>query len=162
MSPTCLRPASLPYALIVDDEPMVGQIVARLLSVAGYRIMLERDGPSALRALEGGNGRVPIAVIDIRLPGRNGFALAETIAIRFPETGVLFMAVNPDALVNRPSLALLLKPFTSAELIHAVERQRRAHRRRYMQTETYAARLCELIGGATRHGGLVERHVARV
>ena len=151
-----------PYALIVDDEPQVAQLVARMLSVAGYRTLVEGDGVSALRALECADGRVPIAVIDLRMPGLHGMAVAEAIATRFPATGVLLIAGNPHEAGDPASGAVLAKPFTDVELTRAVERRRQAHRRQYMRSAAYGHRLDGLIQRVARQARVVQEHVTRV
>jgi len=151
-----------PYALIVDDEPMVGELVARVLSLAGYRTMVEGDGESGLRALEEADGPVPIAVIDLWMPGLHGIAVAEAIATRFPATGVLLIAGDPQDAGDPAPGVLLAKPFTATELTDAVARQRRTHRRRYMRGATYAGRLAALIDRAGQQARVVASHVAAI
>jgi DNA-binding response OmpR family regulator len=148
--------------LIVDDEPLLAQLVGRVLSSAGYLPLVASDSASALRALEGANGRVPIALIDVRLPGQSGAALADVIRTRFPETGILFIAGNPRDAGDPASYALLPKPFTMTELMEAVEDQRRRHRREYLRSAAHADRLSTLIDRVSRQTQAVQGHVTRV
>lgn len=63
--------------LLVEDDPDGGRVMARLLSLKGFEVRVERKATSALAALA--DGQCIGAIIDIGLPGESGFDLLEYI-----------------------------------------------------------------------------------
>lgn len=53
--------------LVVDDEPTIGEIVARYLSRAGYAPRVAHDGPAAVAEIA--RERPDLVVLDLMLPG---------------------------------------------------------------------------------------------
>jgi two-component system cell cycle sensor histidine kinase/response regulator CckA len=108
------------HVLLVDDEPLLLKSVERMLLSRGLPVLLAFDGPGALREA----ARVPelaLLVTDIRLPGMDGFELAERLRKRLPRLKVLFMSgfdADPrrGALPDDGSWTFLPKPFTGREL----------------------------------------------
>jgi CheY-like chemotaxis protein len=66
--------------LVVDDNADAAMSLAVLLDMDGHDVRTVRDGPAALRELEHFDAQV--VVLDIGLPGIDGFALAELIRQR--------------------------------------------------------------------------------
>lgn len=63
------------YIVIVDDDPTVRRLGAALLTSAGHEVV-DRDSGEALEALLAGR-RPDLLLLDIQIPGRDGFALLE-------------------------------------------------------------------------------------
>jgi DNA-binding response OmpR family regulator len=63
--------------LVVDDEENVGDCIGRMLEMAGYQVLVARDGVEALEVLES----QPVALIlaDITMPRMNGYQLHECV-----------------------------------------------------------------------------------
>ena len=61
--------------LVVDDNKDTADGMARLLVSSGYRVTMAHDGPSALAAARA--GRPDAILMDIGLPGMDGYAVAE-------------------------------------------------------------------------------------
>jgi CheY-like chemotaxis protein len=107
-----------------DDEGPVRQVTVRMLAEAGYRVLAAEDGDSALRRLEP-TERIDLLVADVVTPGMGGQRLAERILARDPRTLVLFISgytaeAQLDALLARPGVTFLAKPFTAGQLQRAV------------------------------------------
>ena len=63
--------------LLVEDHPEVAAAQALLLRALGYDVQIAADGPTAV---EMAKSLVPdVAVVDIGLPGLNGFQVAESL-----------------------------------------------------------------------------------
>src|SRR5437763_16863626 len=63
--------------LVVDDEPTIGEVIARYLTRAGYRTRVAQDGHGALHQAE--QERPDLVVLDIMLPGLDGLEVMRRI-----------------------------------------------------------------------------------
>ena len=73
-------PAGEGRVLVVDDDPQMRDLLARLLEREGYRPVVAADGPSALAHIEEG---VPDAILlDLMMPRMDGFELLATLRRR--------------------------------------------------------------------------------
>jgi PAS domain S-box-containing protein len=68
--------------LVVDDNPDSAESLALLLKIAGHETQVAHDGASALAALE--HFPPDIVLLDIGLPGMDGYVVARLIRERFP------------------------------------------------------------------------------
>ncbi|HZS85747.1 MAG TPA: chemotaxis protein CheW [Stellaceae bacterium] len=64
--------------LVVDDSPFFRNLLAPLLSVAGYRVTTVESADRALGLCEAGED-FDVIISDIEMPGMNGFQFAETV-----------------------------------------------------------------------------------
>jgi len=75
--PDAARGTTARRVLIVDDNVDTAQGLARLLARAGHQILVAHDG---LQALQEARGRSPeVIVLDIGLPGMDGFQLVQRL-----------------------------------------------------------------------------------
>lgn len=81
--------------LVVEDDPVSQKVVCELLSNEGYAVDAASDGEKALQLLSGAP-RWDAVVLDISLPGRNGYELCRYIRERFSfhELPVLFLTAR--------------------------------------------------------------------
>ena len=63
--------------LVVDDEPIVRDVVVRYLEQAGYRTLQAADGDAARELLK--REEPNLVVLDLMLPGTDGLALCRWI-----------------------------------------------------------------------------------
>ncbi|MEU8607466.1 ATP-binding protein [Actinoplanes sp. NPDC048791] len=109
--------------LVVEDEPALGRIVARILSQGGYRVLSAASGPEALE-LDRDQG-CDLLLTDVIMPGMSGPRLAELLAARHPGLPVLFMSGYSNGLLGSthvldPDIAFIEKPFTADDLLRRV------------------------------------------
>ncbi len=104
--------------LIVDDDPTICVVAERALAAAGFEVSSTNSAASALELLEG--SEIDIVVTDVVMPGMDGFTLGAQIAVRRPNTRVVYMSGRLPANESAPG-NVLEKPFTPAGLVHAVE-----------------------------------------
>jgi two-component system, cell cycle sensor histidine kinase and response regulator CckA len=107
--------------LLVEDDPQVRMIVARMLEVTGYRVIAASDGEEALRQAGSVDGRIDLLLSDVVMPGIGGRELAERLREVQPEAAVLHMSgYTDDAVIRRGVLergaAFIEKPFSAVEL----------------------------------------------
>src|SRR5205809_279316 len=79
-SGAAVRPAEQRRVLVVDDHGDLRAAVREMLEAEGYAVEEAADGTDALEILTG--GRFDAAVVDVRLPGMDGFTLLEEAARR--------------------------------------------------------------------------------
>lgn len=114
----------LTHVLVVDDESVVRQYVARVLEFCGYRVTSASDAEEALDLIENGL-QFDVMVTDLAMPGKNGRELAEELARRRPGTPVLFISGYTEDAAFRQGLLdnhvqFLAKPFTPAALVERI------------------------------------------
>jgi signal transduction histidine kinase/ActR/RegA family two-component response regulator len=106
--------------LVVDDEPAVRRLLARILRSRGYDVFETEDAQSALALMNSSNKPMDLVVTDIVMPSMSGVRLAEEIRARWPSVKILFVSGFPsdDAIPasELPYSALLGKPFTPDEI----------------------------------------------
>ena len=106
--------------LVVDDEPQIRDLSARMLSRLGYRVRTERDGRSALESLER-HREIALVLTDLVMPGMGGWELVATLRERWPGVRVVVMSGYSEELVGAvQDVAFLPKPFTAGELANLV------------------------------------------
>ena len=115
--------------LIVEDEPLAREAVARDLREAGFRVAEAATAEVALAAAEeaaAAGGPPPVVVTGLHLgPGRDGLSLGAEALRRWPEVGVVYITCRPDALDGRllgPRERYVVKPVAPEALRHAVRR----------------------------------------
>jgi CheY-like chemotaxis protein len=107
--------------LLVEDNELVRSLAVETIREEGYNVLEEEDGTSALARLES-VGEIDLLISDVRLPGINGFQLAEVGRARRPDMKILLMTgfsqdPLPDKLA-RDGVKILYKPFKVGDLIN--------------------------------------------
>jgi DNA-binding response OmpR family regulator len=105
--------------LLVEDEPSVGELVRGYLARDGYRVVWVRSGEEALVELD--RHRVRIVILDIGLPGKDGFDVCRDMRAR-SDVPILMLTARdeePDRIVGLEVGAddYLTKPFSPRELV---------------------------------------------
>jgi DNA-binding response OmpR family regulator len=111
--------------LVVDDDPAILQLVGDKLERAGYEVFRAASGQQALEVIER-NGLPHLAIVDINMPGMDGFEFAQTVQ-RFTDLPVIMLtAVDEEETVIRGiehyAEDYVTKPFSPRELVARVER----------------------------------------
>ena len=116
--------------LVVEDEPIVRDLVVEVLGELGYRTVEAQDGLSGLEVVRS-NARIDLLVTDVGLPGLNGRLLADQARSLRPGLKVLFMTgYAENALFGGgrldPDMQMITKPFP-VELLAARIREMIEH-----------------------------------
>ncbi len=117
--------APKPQILVVDDEPSLRALVARILEEDGCEVTTVGDAESALEALRDERRTIDLLVADVVLPGHNGIDLWRKADRLRPGLRVLFISghLHHPSLVSRDlpqGTPLLPKPFSSRVLVDEV------------------------------------------
>lgn len=108
--------------LLVDDDRAVLSSLGRALTLDGYEVTVAEDGESALEAAT--TQDVDVVVLDVMLPGIDGFTVCERIR-RTHSTPILMLTAKdtvPDRVqgLDRGADDYLVKPFAVDELLARV------------------------------------------
>ena len=114
-----LPPHGKETVLVVEDEEGVRELVRDILEASGYKVLEAAHGAGALEIVERHAGPIHLLVSDVVMPEMSGRDLAQQLAVRCPDTKVLFMSGYTDhAVAHRgvldPEMEFLQKPFTAA------------------------------------------------
>lgn len=116
--------------LLVEDEPGLVMTLTDRLTAEGYDVESIGDAPTATeRAIRGHFGAI---LLDIMLPGGNGFDVCRAVRQRGVQTPILFLTARGQVVDRVLGLKLgaddyLVKPFEMAELLARVEALLRRH-----------------------------------
>ncbi|MFI7540316.1 PAS domain S-box protein [Actinoplanes sp. NPDC049599] len=116
--------------LVVEDEDALREVTERILVRAGYTVLTAADGIAALTLAHAHPDRIDVLLTDVIMPGMLGRDIADAVVAARPDTRVLFMSgYAQPVLTTHGTLSadvyLLEKPFTSAELMQALQEQLR-------------------------------------
>jgi DNA-binding NtrC family response regulator len=113
-----------PVVLVVDDEPMVADTLATILSQAGFEARAAYDATDALQtAREKPPG---FLLTDVWMPGMNGIELAMQMAREFPGCSILLFSGNASmadlegARRAGYEFPLMAKPVHPAQLVRYI------------------------------------------
>jgi two-component system alkaline phosphatase synthesis response regulator PhoP len=118
--------SSLPSArvLLVEDEPGLQLAVSDRLVSEGYRVETAGDGDTAVRRATG--EPFDLIILDVMLPGRDGFDVARTVRQQGVQTPILMLTARAQVVDRVVGLKLgaddyLTKPFEMIELLARLE-----------------------------------------
>ena len=114
-----------PRLLYVEDDESLRFVTQDNLEIAGYTVIGIADGAEAKKQIEEGL-EFDIAILDVMLPGVDGFAVAEAIRERDAEVPVLFLSAKSLKEDRLRGLRIgaddyLTKPFNIEELVLKVD-----------------------------------------
>jgi NtrC-family two-component system response regulator AlgB len=110
---------------VIDDEESIRKMLRLCLEGAGYRVTLAPTGEAGVAAAK----RAPpdLALVDLRLGGMDGIAVTRALAQEAPTSAVIIMTAhatidNAVDAMRAGATDYLLKPFTPAQVLHAVHK----------------------------------------
>jgi len=119
-TPQTVTPVA-PTALVVDDEPDIGELLAEMLRKLGYRFEVKVSGEAAQEALRARD--YDVVLWDLRLPGLDGPALYDWMTEHRPHLCARTAFITADTLsasshrfLARAGRPVLEKPFVPADL----------------------------------------------
>jgi DNA-binding response OmpR family regulator len=109
--------------LVVEDEPMVAEVVERYLHRDGYTVRRVQDGAQALAAVD--QFQPDLIVLDVMLPGLDGLEVCRRVRAR-SDTPVIMLTARGEELDKLLGLGLgaddyVTKPFSPPELVARVK-----------------------------------------
>jgi CheY-like chemotaxis protein len=114
------------HILVVDNDRDTADLIGELLRLRGHRVQIAYDGDRATELVDA--DPPDLAVVDLAMPGMNGYELAEEISARSPDIRlVAFSGLARSMLAPAPRLEAagiercISKTAEPAELFEAIE-----------------------------------------
>ena len=109
---------------VVEDDEAISRLLCMNLSIAGYEPVPARDGQAALEMLQSG-ARFDVALVDVMLPGVDGFQLMEPLKAH--GVPVIYLTAKNDLESKLTGLTsgaedYIVKPFEVMELLVRMEK----------------------------------------
>ena len=110
--------------LYVEDELFLGKIVKETLETRGFDVIMESDGADVVRTFE--DEQPDICILDVMLPNKSGFEIAEEIRKLNDDVPIIFLTAKTqtDDVVQGFKIGAndyIRKPFSMEELIVRIE-----------------------------------------
>jgi DNA-binding response OmpR family regulator len=125
--------APKPLVLVVDDEPIVAEVVGRYLRRDGFAVLSASTGPEGLAAaLDQANAPQAI-VLDVMLPGMDGLEVCRQLRQSHVTAPIILLTARGEEADRVGGLGIgaddyVVKPFSPAEVVARVKAQlRRVH-----------------------------------
>jgi putative nucleotidyltransferase with HDIG domain len=138
--------------LVVDDEEPIREIVASMLSAAGYACKQAGSGMEALAILTSGE-EFELMLSDLMMAELDGIGLLERTKEKYPDMPVVMVTAVHDisvalAAIRNGAYDYLLKPFEREQLLNTVSRALE-NRRLKVENRTYQTNLESLVKART-------------
>lgn len=120
-------PGSRGTVLVVDDEPRVRQVAARILAREGFHVEQASDGANALELLQAHKDQIVLILLDLIMPNLDGRETLRAIHQRGLSVPVLLFSGYSEhdlaiEFAGRNTAGFLQKPFTREALLEIVNR----------------------------------------
>ena len=111
--------------LLLDDDPSMQRLVARILGNEGFRVDVFLTGSEAIAALK--RERYDVLLLDLMMPHEGGMTVIRHLRTNDPPTlkRSILLTASPDSLIDALSgevETVVQKPFEPRQLIDAVQR----------------------------------------
>lgn len=111
--------------LVIEDEEAINDLICMNLEAAGYEVLPFLNGDQASKAIRESEEKPQLAVLDIMLPGKDGFALLPEL--KEAQIPVIFLTAKGDLASKVRGLKegaedYLVKPFEMLELLVRIEK----------------------------------------
>ncbi len=111
--------------LIVDDEQAIRATLGQILTYEKYRVLQAASGPAALKLI--GSERIDAVLLDIKMPGMDGFEVLDNIGAVAPRPAVIMVSGHGDIAtaveaVRKGAYDFLEKPLDRDRLLVTLRR----------------------------------------
>ena len=105
-------PHEPPRVLVVDDEASILTFANRVLTNAGYEVVVAADGPQALQLVEAQQRPFDLFVLDVLMPQMRGDELGRRVRQRDADAKVLYFTGFADQLFEERPCYGKTRPFS--------------------------------------------------
>lgn len=112
--------------LVVEDEETIRDFVVINLRRAGYEVIDASSGEEALEIFKKDPNRFEVAVLDIMMPGIDGFGVCKEIRKQNDQIGIIILSAKSQEIDKVSGLMMgaddyMTKPFSPSELVARVD-----------------------------------------
>ena len=112
--------------LVCEDEASIREFVVINLKRSGYEVTEAGSGEEALEKFDAENGDFDIALLDIMLPGMDGFVVCRELRQRSENMGIIMLTARTQEMEKVGGLMMgaddyVTKPFSPSELMARVD-----------------------------------------
>lgn len=112
--------------LVCEDEDVIRDFVVINLERSGYTVVDVSNGEDALKAFDEAKGDFDIALLDIMMPGIDGFEVCKRLRERSSTIGIIMLTAKTQEMDKVRGLMLgaddyVAKPFSPSELVARVD-----------------------------------------
>jgi len=113
------------HILIVDDDPIVLEVMKSFIASYGYNFQTATDGLNATEVMK--TNSFDIVLSDINMPNMDGMDLLKYVKIHHPHTGVILITGLSEEysyvdVINEGAIDYMTKPFDGNELLAKLQR----------------------------------------
>ena len=110
--------------LLCEDDENLGMLLREYLAAKGYQSELCIDGEAGYKAFQ--KGKFDICVLDVMMPKKDGFTLAQDIRTSNPEMPIIFLTAKTQKEDILEGFKLgaddyITKPFSMEELVYRID-----------------------------------------
>lgn len=112
--------------LVIEDEDVIRDFVVINLRRAGYDVTDVPNGEEGLKAIEKADAPFDVALIDVMMPGIDGFAVCKKIRETDSAMGIIMLSAKAQEMDKVSGLMMgaddyVTKPFSPSELVARVD-----------------------------------------
>ncbi len=112
--------------LVVEDETAIREFEVINLKRGGYETVEAESGEDALRLFDESGGNFDIVLLDISMPGMDGFAVCKELRSRTQTLGIIMLTARAQEMDKISGLMMgaddyITKPFSPTELMARVD-----------------------------------------
>ncbi|WP_375200552.1 response regulator transcription factor [Bacillus sp. RS11] len=108
--------------LIVEDDPMIGDLMQKILQREGYDVVWKTDGQEIMSIIR----QIDLVIMDIMLPGEDGYQLTKNIKSLGLNIPIIFLSARNDIDSKLQGLTVgedyMTKPFDPRELLLRIQK----------------------------------------
>ena len=117
----------MPRTILVEDDPLIADLLQTLFAVEGYQVTQASDGREAFDLLCNEGRRFDLVVLDLMMPRMDGITFMSKVGELRHRPKVLVLSATTSASVRQALLqagvcTVLRKPIDPEELLSAVQR----------------------------------------
>jgi CheY-like chemotaxis protein len=121
------HPARGEFVLVVDDDEDIREALEMVLETNGHPVVSAGDGAEALEYLKREKRRPCVILLDLMMPGMNGFELHEALSAEPAYAGIPIVVItgagaDVEELATPMTSEILRKPFDLHTVLKAVNR----------------------------------------